>query len=53
MTPCLSSTGIAEMYPLHTRTFFVFFPSFFLFFYKMKNYDIFHDGRFKFLFNRN
>ena len=46
-------------YVLSTRTFlfffvFVFFFScFFLFLIKIKNYDIFRGGLFKFLINRN
>ena len=50
MTPCLPSTGIVEMYSLHTRTFFVFV---FCFSIKIKNYDIFRGGLFKFLINCN
>ena len=50
MTPCLPSTDIVEMYSQHTCTFlFLFFP----FSIKIKNYDIFRGGLFKFLINRN
>ena len=52
MTPCLPSTGIVEMCSLHTRYshVFVFVFSFSI---KIKNYEIFRGGLFKFLINRN
>ena len=57
MTLCLPSTGIVDMCSLLARScffcFFFFFSCFFLFLIKIKNYDIFRGGLFKFLINRN
>ena len=46
----LPSKGIVETLFSHSRVFFFFFfsLSFCLFFYKMKNYDIFRGSLFKF-----
>ena len=44
----LPSKGIVETLFSHSRVFFFFSLSFCLFFYKMKNYDIFRGSLFNF-----